>query len=455
MTQVLRFRYVVVSILVALMLTPVSTAERRITVATYNIKFLDAEKLPTQGERETRLETVIEQLNADVIGLQEINDRDALAAVFDTNEWALIIDDDSGDAQDLAIAVRKSSLTVSGVNPDMDADDDNFLFPSSTDNTGFPRRRDVLAVQLNVKNENASFVLLVHHAKARIGGRANTTRRRVAAAQELVRKMEQRFDETDFILVGDFNDTPDDASLNVLETGDPNASTEMENSPGEFLINLTEPAWAAGYITHGFNTRHVEGDRLVPIDSGARLRNFELRNSNDRPRSRDLRNLLDQILIPSRMLPRYVVGSAQVFDGTVAVEGPKKERPSDHLPVWAMFEFGGPIPDEPAGPIIKIVSLLPDPAGPDRGKEKVTLENISASPMPLAGWTLRDRARNEFALSGTIQGNDKKEILLPANKLPLNQSGDTVSLCDPDGREGHEVTYSGGQVRVGVAIDFD
>jgi hypothetical protein len=45
----------------------------------------------------------------------------------------------------------------------------------------------------------------------------------------------------DFILLGSFDDNPDDRSLNILETADPNALGSPKVIDGPFLSNLTEP----------------------------------------------------------------------------------------------------------------------------------------------------------------------------------------------------------------------
>jgi hypothetical protein len=49
----------------------------------------------------------MDALDAHVIDLQEIADRAALERVFPPAEWHMVIDDDSTNAQDLAVAVRK------------------------------------------------------------------------------------------------------------------------------------------------------------------------------------------------------------------------------------------------------------------------------------------------------------------------------------------------------------
>jgi hypothetical protein len=92
----------------------------QVRVATYNIQFLSPEVV-NQGDRLSRLREVIAVLDAHVIGLQEIADRTALELVFPPSEWHLVIDDDSTDVQDLAVAIRKPLRAV-GLAPHLDGE---------------------------------------------------------------------------------------------------------------------------------------------------------------------------------------------------------------------------------------------------------------------------------------------------------------------------------------------
>jgi hypothetical protein len=84
----------------------------------------------TQGDRLAKLREVIELLDVDVIGSQEIADRAALQLLFPPTTWHILIDDDSGDLQDVAIVVRRP-FSVRGFDASLDADDDHFLFPGT------------------------------------------------------------------------------------------------------------------------------------------------------------------------------------------------------------------------------------------------------------------------------------------------------------------------------------
>ena len=68
----------------------------------------------------------------------------------------------------------------------------------------------MLFVEVGLPNETDTFFVMVHHAKARVGGRATTDPRREGAARDIVAKLKERFEDKNFILLGDFNDHPDD-----------------------------------------------------------------------------------------------------------------------------------------------------------------------------------------------------------------------------------------------------
>ncbi len=438
-------------VLCVLLAAPVHAAEQTVTVANYNIQFLDAAKLPQQGGRKQRLQSVISLLEADVIGLQEIKDRAALQQVFDPDEWALIIDDESGSDQDVALAVRKSTLELNGVPDDLDADDGQYLFPSASENSPFPDRRDVLRVELTVRGTGDRFTIMVVHAKARSNNnqpaRAATDFRRENAARMLASRIEAEFDETPLVIVGDWNDNPDDRSLNILETGDPGALGGPEEVPGPFLFNLMEPLCAAGHVSHGRTESDVFDGVINTIDPESRLRNNQFRGTN--AHTGDI--LFDQIVVSDELFARLVPDSARVFSAAVAVQGTANTRASDHLPVLAQFVFGGDAP-MPQGPAVRIVALLPDPSGPDAGREEVHLKNAAAQEVDLSGWRLVDRGENTFDLSGTIAAMGDRKIVLPAGELPLNNSGDKVTLLDAAGAVVQVVEYVKADVSPGQLI---
>ena len=280
-------------------------------------------------------------------------------------------------------STRSDFWTLPQFQTDEDADPAHFLFSDSSDNNHFPKSRDVLAVKVQPES-GIEFVVMVVHAKSRYGGRATTESRRVGAAQALVDKFKAEFDDVPFVILGDFNDNPDDRSLNILETGSHSATGGPEQIVGPFLINLTEPLCVAGHVSHGLKSDAVSGDNLDTIDPGSRDRNNNARGTNTN--TGDI--LFDQILIPAWMIGFYVDGSATVFDHAVAAKGNNTTRASDHAPVYADFVFTAEDAGGTAASGLHIASLLPNPAGTDNQNERVTLRNTSSQVVTLSDWKL-------------------------------------------------------------------
>jgi hypothetical protein len=137
--------------------------------------------------------------------------------------------------------------------------------------------------------------------------------------------------------MGDLNDSPDGQSLNILENGDEDAIDQIENEPGEFLINLTEQLYEMDYVTYMEEPRPLENGKIKLSEDGARDRDFVCRNQNSPRGCKPFDQLFDQILVSPDMHEFYVPGSIQIFDNPIAVNGDPDTVPSDHLPVSAEF----------------------------------------------------------------------------------------------------------------------
>lgn len=92
---------------------------------------------------------------------------------------------------------------------------------------------------------------------------------------------------------------------------------------------------------------------------------------------------------------------------------------------------------------VRILALLPDPAGVDEGNETVTVANGSTSPVNLAGWKVAD-SEGAFSLSGQIPAGETRAFRLDAN-VKLGNGGDTVVLRNASGAEVQRVTYETAQ----------
>jgi len=100
---------------------------------------------------------------------------------------------------------------------------------------------------------------------------------------------------------------------------------------------------------------------------------------------------------------------------------------------------------------IRIVALLPNPKGKDAGREQVTLVNTSKEAVSLRGWSLRDKAKNVYGLSGSIAANGRRVITMKNNSMPLNNDGDTVMLVQGNTAR-HTVSYTKKQAGNGAVV---
>jgi len=206
-----RSRLGFVAALVIQVLAPFALAQQQVRAATYNIKFL---KATISDQRAANLRRVIKTLDADIIGLQEIDDRAALEKVFDRTKWDLAIDDQSGNNQ-----MWPSRCACR-------------FGPSSTPGPG--RRGCRLPVQRLGEQrpvpQSARFP--VHRGRgprgdrlalrdraprqARLGANQQsdgdgTDARREDAVRRIISVLEQLFDGKRYVLLGDMNNNPDHA----------------------------------------------------------------------------------------------------------------------------------------------------------------------------------------------------------------------------------------------------
>ncbi len=103
---------------------------------------------------------------------------------------------------------------------------------------------------------------------------------------------------------------------------------------------------------------------------------------------------------------------------------------------------------------VRITSLLPNPSGADAGFEQLQLSNTGRVGVSLEGWSMQDRSGRRFALRGDIKPGQTTEITLQAGEMPLNNTGDEITLIDQHGKIMNAVSYSAGDVISGQSIQF-
>ncbi len=314
--------------------------KKGLRIATYNVYWL-AEEI--HDERKANLQSVIKNLDADIIGLQEVESLAALQSIF-TDEWELGIMDDEEELQEVAIAVKKP-LKIKSL---------EMLFTHEKFDYAFPNKRDLLKAVVGVPN-GTEIICYVVHFKSRRGGRENTDDQRAIAASLVAAYVQMHSDHDLVVLMGDFNDTPDDRSLNILETGNLLAEGRMENEEDIYFVNLCEPLWVNDYVTFGLHTR-ARGESFYPKVPGARKENDKWRGKTYRyPDDLSVIEIMfDQILVNQQM-NKLFAGKPLIYAGKDALNGSesvlaeeltgevKFKYPgtlaSDHLPVAADFRI--------------------------------------------------------------------------------------------------------------------
>lgn len=314
-----------------------------VKIATYNIFFLDE---ALTRERRANLQEVLQRLDADILAFQEIKNPAALRNILgDAYQIAMI--DDAGEIQETALAAR----------PPFRIDSLRYVFPGKYYDLEFPRGRDLLQVQ--VSGYGREFVFLVHHAKSRGGGRRATDGQREGAAKLMLNYIRTALAGKNVVLLGDFNDNPDDRSLNILEYGDSNAPGGIDSAEDAFLFNATENLLERDYCSYGYHEIYpgIASDTFALTVPGARAENNKWRGNDSYNFETDVKIkaiLFDQILLSMNLKP--FVAAAGVFNHAAAIRGERSEvrfsrsRPqylkrgslaSDHAPVWVVLELSG------------------------------------------------------------------------------------------------------------------
>jgi uncharacterized protein YukJ len=103
---------------------------------------------------------------------------------------------------------------------------------------------------------------------------------------------------------------------------------------------------------------------------------------------------------------------------------------------------------------VRIIAALVNPRGSDQGHETVTLLNVTDADQPLSGWSIANRTKAKFGLTGVIPAGGIVTVTLPI-EVPLSNEGGLITLLDAAGLKVHGVSYTKAQVaRQGWTIVF-
>lgn len=304
--------------------TPLASAAGSWRAMSYNIEWLTSDTTP---ERRERLKKVLDEVQPSLLMLQEIESRRSLEGILGP-EWTVAMLDAPGEDQEIAVAVRAPLKLVRW----------SMLYRGREHDDAFPNDRDLLRAEVAAPG-GATLAVYSVHWKSRAGeGRRGTDARRAEAAR--LTALQVRKEKTPYVLIGgDFNDTPNDVSVNTLER------------EGGGMVNLMESLYYKDYVTADLEKWRRADELDRPRVPGASQENEKFRGK-EYNFSRDVKIkpiLLDQ-LIASKGLADRVKGDAVIYwssdildgegpvlqGGSVSSQG---TRASDHLPVYATFQL--------------------------------------------------------------------------------------------------------------------
>lgn len=95
---------------------------------------------------------------------------------------------------------------------------------------------------------------------------------------------------------------------------------------------------------------------------------------------------------------------------------------------------------------VRIIAALVNPAGKERGNERITLLNVSARDQDVTGWTLADSIGKsvplvELITANTLAAGEVVQVTLDS-RVRLNNTGDTITLFDGGGLMINQVSYA-------------
>ncbi len=273
----------------------------KVRIATYNVlNLFDDEDCPYHNDEGTspkprheleRLAATIKQLDADVLALQEVENRFYLerfnTAMLSDMGYEHVVCFEGNDGRGIDVAVL-SRLPVGPVTSyrHLRWKDSRGL------DTGF--RRDLLRVRIEPPNAKA-FDLFTVHLKSKGGGDGTEAVRmgEVTAIRGVVDPMLADDPQALFVVCGDFNDTWDSKPIKLMRGEGDSAMEAFQNEDPEGCVTYNRGQY---------------------------------------------RSVIDYIFCSPAMAERYVKQSMRVLDGSVETSG------SDHNPVSMDFNLGGAAP---------------------------------------------------------------------------------------------------------------
>jgi endonuclease/exonuclease/phosphatase family metal-dependent hydrolase len=277
-------------------LTLPTQAARSIKVASYNVKnlfdgILDNPHNPKEKAKPARelraMAQVMRQLNADVIVMQEVESESTLRKFRDQylkdSGYQTIHVHEGNDLRGIDVALM-SRWPVTAIQSHRQV----------TFQAGEYRRkfsRDLLQAEI-LTPENYRFTVFAAHLKSKIGGAQSDLIRAAEAnaIQQIILNFQRQYPEKNFLIAGDFNDTPDAEALSPL--------------------------------LHPHNPAGLKDLAALELGVGSAVFSYH---------PRKYRSRIDYILTAPAMQPEYIPRSLHILKSKEAFEA------SDHLPLVAEF----------------------------------------------------------------------------------------------------------------------
>lgn len=308
--------FIVTLVLWSSLSTGVSAPAEEITIGFWNVQNLldqyddpqleyDEKQSPSSvQERLGKDAEVIRSLNADIVGLAEVENLSILKRMVsgplsrNGYQYLALIDGDDPRGIDCALISRRPFLVQSVDIPD---------FPC-----------DLLVARFQAA-EGPFYVVVAHWKSRRDGGeeseRLNCAKATAACVTQFIKEYEGA--EVPVVVLGDFNDTPDNDSLKYLET------LGMVNT----MKTIPEKdRWTIGHYDRENSRMDLDCFDQILINPAARKGSIVWKSTKVHR-------------------PRFMINDRRSFDG-VKIPLPiddynERIGYSDHFPVIATFEVGG------------------------------------------------------------------------------------------------------------------
>jgi exonuclease III len=398
-------------------------AEETLTVATWNVGFLD------RGVEDLDLEGFLTEVDFDILLVNEVKteaDLEALKAAMGRESFFTTISSFENGSGNLEVGIISRYPLANIVEFDQTLDNDLTAVPERLlERVDLPGIEDVGVGRgfLVAEVPELELFVIVSHFKSSVGATGpadfrNAQKRELVAAAvaTYTLKLLEENPEHTVIFGGDVNVGVTDSVKNgvSLIDDDTEGYDETHALLGGGLINGLMMRSLAQDVASTF-----VGDDNIPDFPGT--------------------GAIDVLYVSG--------GLAESFG---VAEAASDRFGSDHLAVFAS------IGDDIAGGegTVAITNALPNPEGSDFMREQITLTYEGEGLLDISGWFMRDAASNTYVFpAGTILTTGDNSFTLVEHTMPLNNSGDSITLFDQSGAmQGLVFTYNREDVVAGEPV---